>query len=344
MVAHGGMVTRVNTTAPAVPSIDSTWTRADLLGAWKVRWGFGRGTYRVNPGLYRIGDPGRDAPVIVTANYKLTFDVVRRDLAGRDAYLLVLDTRGVNVWCAAGKGTFGTDELVRRVMAANLFELVDHDTLVVPQLGATGVAGHAVQRACGYRVIWGPVDSADLPAFLDAGMKATPEMREVRFPFKARIVLAPVELTASFRGWKLAIPFALALLAGVGPGIWSVAAMAERAPVAVAVYVTGILAGAVGVPALLPWLPGRALSLKGAVVGLVASVGAGMLFGATGFELAGLSLVATAVSSYLGCNFTGSTTYTSPSGVEYELRRSIPLQAAAVILGMALWIASAWIG
>ena len=76
--------------------------------------------YLIAPGLYRIGKPEANSPVLVTANYKLTVDTVRRWLAGMNVWLLVLDTKGVNVWCAAGKGTFGTAELVRRIETARL--------------------------------------------------------------------------------------------------------------------------------------------------------------------------------------------------------------------------------
>ena len=60
--------------------------------------------------------------------------------------------------------------------------------------------------------------------------------------------------------------------------------------------------------------------------------------------LAGLALVliTAAVSSYLAMNFTGSTPFTSPSGVEKEMRRAIPIQAAAAVAAVAAWIGSAF--
>ena len=79
----------------------------------KVRWGIGRMNYRVDPGLYSLGNPDALSPVLVSANYKMSFDRLRESLPGRNAWILVLDTDGVNVWCAAGKGTFGTEELTR---------------------------------------------------------------------------------------------------------------------------------------------------------------------------------------------------------------------------------------
>ena len=94
----------------------------------------------MEPGLYALGAPAPDSPVFVSANYTLSFDALRSALRGIDGYLLVLDTKGINVWCAAGKGTFGTDELVARIEATRLAEVVRHRRLILPQLGAPGVA------------------------------------------------------------------------------------------------------------------------------------------------------------------------------------------------------------
>ncbi|MBT8342479.1 MAG: hypothetical protein KJP07_20945, partial [Desulfatitalea sp.] len=105
----------METAAGPIPQIQTQPDAYDRVGTVMVRLGFSRNRYQVAPGIYAVGSPGADAPVLVTANYKLTFDHVRQQLAGLDGWLLVLDTRGINVWCAAGKGTFGTAELVRRI-------------------------------------------------------------------------------------------------------------------------------------------------------------------------------------------------------------------------------------
>jgi len=109
--------------------------------------------------------------VLVTANYKLTFDRLRSSLDTLDAWLLVADTLGINVWCAAGKGTFCADEIARVVLQTRLAEIVDHRRLVLPQLSAPGVAAHKVKEACGFRAIFGPVCATDLPGFLAADMR-----------------------------------------------------------------------------------------------------------------------------------------------------------------------------
>lgn len=326
--------------AAAIPHLTSTWDRSDRLGAWKVRWGIGRDRYTVEPGLYRIGEPDSASPVLVTCNYKLTVDVVRRDLPQTAAWLLVLDTKGVNVWCAAGKGTFSTDELIRRLLASDLPLLVEHTTLVVPQLGATGVAAHEVRRATGWRVVFGPVRSGDLPAFLAGNMKATPEMRAVTFGLAERAVLAPVELVGSFGGKRWLIPVVLAVLGGAlswaNPTVLGDPASAW---LLLAAYLAGVVGGAIAVPLLLPWLPGRAFSVKGAVAGGVLGALVGFSLGAVPLATAAGALVSAATASFIGLNFTGSTPYTSPSGVELELRRSLPIQAIALVVALLLVLA-----
>src|SRR5512147_120791 len=176
-------------------AIQPTLSELTFANHWEyflARWAVNRGGHRVVPGLYALGNPTPDAPVFVTANYTLSFDALRSALGGLDSYLLVLDTKGINVWCAAGKGTFGTDELVRRIEATRLHEVVNHRVLILPQLGAPGVAAHEVKQRAHFKVEYGPVRAEDLPEYLKT-RKATPEMRQVRFDIKDRIALIPVE-------------------------------------------------------------------------------------------------------------------------------------------------------
>ena len=98
---------------------------------------------------------------------------MRSALVGVDAYILVLDTRGINVRCAAGKGTFGTDELVHRIENTGLAGTVTHRKIIVPQLGAPGISAHDVQRRSGFRVEYGPVRARDFPEYIRTG-KTTP--------------------------------------------------------------------------------------------------------------------------------------------------------------------------
>ncbi len=318
-------------------------TFADHLGHWQMRWGLGRSRYRVAPGLYAIGRPDATSPVLVTANYKLTVDLLRSAMGEDHVWLLVLDTRGVNVWCAAGKGTFGTEEVIRRVKECRLAERVEHRTLILPQLGAPGVAAHEVRKGCGFSVSYGPVRAADLPAFLAAGLQATPSMRRVTFTTRERLVLTPVEITSMFKVmlWGVLL---LLLLGGVGPEVFTPAGMLTRGGSAIVAGLAGLLVGTVLVPALLPWLPGRMFAVKGAVAGVPVALAGTLLFaGRLGsLNSAALLLALPAVAAWCAMNFTGSTTFTSPSGVEKEMRRTIPWQAMALLAGGICWVAAAF--
>jgi acetyl-CoA decarbonylase/synthase complex subunit gamma len=299
--------------------------------------------YAVEPGLYAIGQPTPASPVFVSANYKLSFDHLRRALAGIDGWILVLDTRGVNVWCAAGKGTFGTAELVERIRLTHLDEFVSHRELIAPQLGATGVAAHRVREASGFRVLYGPVRARDIPAFLAAGRRATPEMRRVRFDLRDRLAVVPVELGA----WgKYTVPVAAALfvLSGLHRGGFSGPSLFGSGSRAAGLVLAALLGGAVLTPAFLPWLPGRAFTVKGATLGAVIAIGAIAL----GWlpihaphqraDAAGWLLMLPAISGFVAMNYTGASTFTSLSGVKREMRYAIPAQITAAAAGLGLWI------
>jgi acetyl-CoA decarbonylase/synthase complex subunit gamma len=329
--------------------VRSDWTRADRWGEIRVRWGIGRMRYTVEPGLYAIGDPTPASPVFVSANYKLSFDHLRRALAGIDGWILVLDTRGVNVWCAAGKGTFGTAELLERVRATRLEEVVSHRELIVPQLGATGIAAHRVREASGFRVIYGPVRARDIAAFLAAGKRATPEMRRVRFDLRDRLAVVPVEL----REWgQYAVPSAVVLfaLSGLHRGGFSGASLIGSGPRAAVLILSALLSGAVLTPLLLPWLPGRAFTVKGATLGAMVAVGAIALDGVPVHALhhrvdaAGWLLMLPAISGFVAMNYTGASTFTSLSGVKREMRYAIPALIIAAAAGLALWLLARFLG
>jgi hypothetical protein len=284
-----------------------------------------------------VGEPDKRSPVLVTANYKLTVDTVRRELAGLSVWLLVLDTKGVNVWCAAGKGTFGTAELVRRVEAVGLAEAVEHRNLVVPQLGATGVAAHEVKRSTGFSVRYGPVRARDIRAYLAAGMKATPEMRRIAFGWKDRLILAPVEVVGALKP-AIVILAALTVLDVLRYRSLSWHVAADFAP-----FVAAMFAGGVLTPLLLPWLPSRVFAIKGAVAGALCAAAALVALPGGAIETAGTALLSTAIASYMGMMFTGSTTFTNLAGARLEVRRALPPIVVAASLGAVLRVAAAFV-
>jgi len=331
-----------------VPQISSSLEWADQWGSFKSRWAVGRMHYTVEPGLYALGDPDHKSPVLVTANYKMSFDRLREALPNRSAWIMVLDTDGINVWCAAGKRTFGTEELVRRIDASGLDRVVSHRELILPQLAGPGVAAHKVKRLSGFTVIYGPILATDLPIFLDKGLKAAPEMRRKTFNMLERAVLIPVELVSVLKWYLIILPLFF-LLGGLGEsaGFWT--NVLNDGLFAVASLVGALVGGAVLTPLLLPWLPGRAFALKGLIMGLIAAV----IF--ISFRIEYLSswhgrleilawfFLIPAIATYLAMNFTGASTYTSLSGVRKEMRWAVPLEIAAGVIGLSLWLGSRFV-
>jgi hypothetical protein len=305
----------------------STLTGANRWDHFLARVGYKRAWHRVEPGLYRLGSPTPESAVFVTGNYTLSFDALRAALAGVDAFILVLDTFGVNVWCAAGKGTFGTRELIHRVQDTKLDEVVTHRILILPQLGAPGVAAHEVKKGTGFRVEYGPIRADDLPEYLKTHT-ATLEMRTMRFPLRDRAVLIPVDLVGLF--W----PILGAGLAGFLLGGWWFTLAA----------IVSILAGNILFPLLLPWLPFREFSLKGFFLGIIVMLPFALQKIQTSpdrstlffVSLAALLLVFPAVTAFVSLNFTGSTPFTSKTGVRLEMKRYIPVMAWTSGIGLVL--------
>lgn len=141
-------------------------------------------------GLVRIGDPGSHSPVFVTGNYRLTVARVLRALRGVDAYLVVANSRGVNVWCAATGGLFTTHDVVSALKTTGIENLVSHREVILPQLAATGIEAREVEARTGWTVVWGPVSAFKIKEFLAADKRKDTSMRVVRFPWPDRVEMA----------------------------------------------------------------------------------------------------------------------------------------------------------
>jgi acetyl-CoA decarbonylase/synthase complex subunit gamma len=340
-----GFITgQVDSNAGTVPQISTTWSSREIWDTIKVRWSIGRMNYKVDPGIYAVGNPSENSHVFATANFKLTFDLVRRALDGMNAWLLILDTKGINVWCAAGKGTFSTKELVHQINEVGLNKIVTHNKIILPQLGAVGVSAHEVRQQTGFSVIYGPVRIADLADFLRAGMKATKEMRTVRFPLKERIKLIPVELVYG-KYYLILVPALFIILSGIKPNGYSFDLAFTGGLRSCFNLFIAYIAGLAITPILLPWVPFRRFSLKGLVVGWIAALIL-MYFHFLGeniIEVISWFLMMGGLSSFLAMNFTGTSTFTSLSGVQKEMKTALPVQIGINGLGVILWIVSKFI-
>jgi len=324
----------METSVGRVARISTHMGFSDKLGGCRVRWGIRRMHYNVPAGLYAVGEPTPESTVLVTANYKLSFDLLRRELSGRDIWLLVLETFGINVWCAAGKGTFGTIELIDRVQKVQLDKLVEHRTIILPQLGASGVAAHQVKKATGFKVKYGPIRAHDLPSFLSNGLKASEENRRIQFTLRDRLVLTPVELVGA---WKpsLAILLLILVIAGLSGQEFSLQRALSRSLSPALIYLGALLMGSLLTPILLPWIPGRAFSIKGAQIGLLWALIASLTLASTWSvgSIIALFLMAPAIAAYFAMNFTGCSTFTSLSGVQKEMRIAVPVIILCIFAG-----------
>jgi hypothetical protein len=329
-----GFIEWLATPSGPVPRIASELGLSDHLGACKARWGIGRMEFIVPPGLYAIGHPAATDPVLVTANYKMSYDLVRQSLAGRNVWLLVLETNGINVWCAAGKGSFGTGELVRRVKAVGLSDVVTHRRLILPILGAPGVAAHEVARRTGFSVSYAAIRCADLPEYLDNGMVTTPEMRQLTFTLYERLVLVPVELVLALKSVAIIGVVSLLLISALGNFTAGISGFCAF----LGAWLSGVVLG----PLLLPWLPGRSFAVKGAAVGLIWCVVFYWLAGGAGWNgaiTAAVFLALPAVSAFYTLNFTGCSPYPSRSGVKKEMHIALPAMGGALVVGVLLMLA-----
>jgi hypothetical protein len=317
-----------------IPVVSTRLTARDRWGGIKARWGVNRMRYAVLPGLYAVGSPGPDSDVFATANYKMSFDALRSSLGCIDAWILVLDTKGINVWCAAGKGSFGTNELSSRVAATRLSSIVAHRALILPQLGAPGVSAPEVARRTGFRVQWGPVRAGDIKAWLAAGRKKSEAMREVSFGLRDRMAIAPVEIAHAWPIVPAALALAFAYGLPLGPGLL------DRALPAAVLLLGTIPVGTVLFPALLPYLPSRAFVVKGAMLGTAWAIACGLIFGAPPLAFAAFALLAAPVVAFLAMNFTGASTYTCQPGALLEVDRSFWPMVASAAAGLAAGLAS----
>ena len=202
-------------------------SRAGDFARDALQTGFRLFPWPTEPGLRKVGNPHDLSPVVITANYDLTVRRVLRALHGEDVWVVVAPASGINVWCAASGGHFGTSQVVTALKTSGIAECVRHRRAVLPQLSATGVIAREVSRRSGWRVKFGPVYATDLPRYLASGEK-TDDMRRVGFPLRERLEMAAT--------W--AVPAALALgvpTAFLRPA-WAAPLLALIAALSVAVF------------------------------------------------------------------------------------------------------------
>lgn len=141
-------------------------------------------------GIAKMGSPNRTSPVLLTCNFQLTVRRVKHALKGIDCYLLVANTKGINVWCAATGGHLNNHSVISVIKTSGIEEKVDHKKIILPQLAAPGVESKVIEKKTSWEVLWGPVDIKDIKEFLENNFDKSEKMHKVTFPLIKRIEMA----------------------------------------------------------------------------------------------------------------------------------------------------------
>jgi hypothetical protein len=279
---------------------------------------------KVKPGLYTVGQPTPDSPVFVTGNYDLT---VRRVVKALDkkihAWLLVVDSGGINVWCASGGGFLTSDKIVSAIHANYLGEFVRHRQLVLPQFSAVGVDGNKIRENTDWNVHWGPVRAEDIPRYVEDNFQKSDDMRSVEFPILARLEM--VSGTLGFYGLLILIPVAI---------FWR----SSLLPIAIAMIALSYFYAL-----LMPWIPGKdglAKSMPLAAIAILGVIIYSIVWDpVSSGEMFNRVMGITALSVFTAGELQGM----SPL-MRGEQANWVPEALIAVVLGLVYWLLPKLVG
>ncbi|MFW9781185.1 MAG: methyltransferase domain-containing protein [Candidatus Heimdallarchaeota archaeon] len=157
----------------------------------------------IEPGIYESGTPDKDSPIIVTANYDYTYIKVMRDLKKINAWVLCVDSNGINVWCAARGNNFGNSQLLEAVETSGIQYISNKKTLLLPQLSAGGIAIPELPKSSEkfpFKVKYGPVWSKFIPDYLkEKPSKKSDKMKLAKFKLSHRMRAVITHTTFLFR-------------------------------------------------------------------------------------------------------------------------------------------------
>jgi len=139
------------------------------------------------PETVAIGNPDKSSPVLVTCNFDYTVRHLKNYLQKEkiDCFLLVVNTKGTNVWCAAAEGVFTTETVLAHLKVYNVKALVNHTRLILPQLSVAGIKRKELKDH-GWEGIYGPVYFTDLKEFLDNELRKSTDMQALEYGYWER--------------------------------------------------------------------------------------------------------------------------------------------------------------
>jgi acetyl-CoA decarbonylase/synthase complex subunit gamma len=121
---------------------------------------------QMNPGLYRVGTPGKDAPVLMTVNFSLTYFTLQGYLESSrvPCFMLIVDTEGLSVLTAVAAGKLNETLVRDAIKKFGVESEVEHRKLIIP--GYSAPLSGRIEEATGWKVLVGPRDAAEIGDFL----------------------------------------------------------------------------------------------------------------------------------------------------------------------------------
>lgn len=292
-------------------------------------------TYVVEPGLYYTGARyDVTAPLLVTCNYRLTIFLLLRRLGARPVRLLVVDTDGINVWCAAGKGVFANRAILAQLDRYDRSVLTREKwlKLVLPKFAMAGVDLRGLRRER-IRPIIGPLYAKDLPGYLD-----NPPLRDRN---DERVVFGwQMRGFSWLPGFKQMFGWSLMLVIAFLPAHWLWGSPVPVGLLAISLFI------ATAYPFLFPYLPGDGFAPKGLFLGTVTAaglVGAATLGLVPAATLPASVLFAVATALLFGLSYTGNSAVSNYTKVRKETARffvpDLALYAASLVAFVVMEIA-----
>jgi acetyl-CoA decarbonylase/synthase complex subunit gamma len=121
---------------------------------------------QMNPGLYRVGTPGKDAPVLMTVNFSLTYFTLQGYLESSriPCFMLIVDTEGLSVLTSVAAGKLNETLVRDAIKEFGVENEVTHRKLIIP--GYSAPLSGRIEEATGWKVLVGPRDAAEIGDFL----------------------------------------------------------------------------------------------------------------------------------------------------------------------------------
>jgi acetyl-CoA decarbonylase/synthase complex subunit gamma len=119
------------------------------------------------PGIYEIGTPTDNSPVLITTNFSLTYFIVSGEIEGSKipSYLLVMDTEGLSVMTAWAAGKFVADLMAPFIKKSGIEGKIKHRKLIIPGYSASE-SGGLEEELPGWEIMVGPREGSHIPAYL----------------------------------------------------------------------------------------------------------------------------------------------------------------------------------